>query len=73
MTNIQIFNQVIYIFSIIGFIYYVINRTILKKHPAKTSKNHTNAKQIKHSKKKEEHQKKPQNYIEACWDEINKI
>ncbi len=79
MTNVQIFNQVIYIFTLIGFLYHIINKKIRKNQVPKTYQ----AKRVpitperaKRINKKRARRNKPQqanNYIEACWDEVNKI
>lgn len=79
MTNIQIFNQVIYLFTAIGFLYHIINKRIMKNQRQRTyqSKKVTitpeRAKRINQKRARRNKPKQEGNYIEACWDEVNKI
>lgn len=73
MTNAEIWNQVIYLFTCIGFIYYVIN----KKMQEDCHKNiHKTKKVVPKTQAKKTHKKETpvaNNYIQACWDEVEKL
>lgn len=79
MPYADIWNQVITLFTMIGFLHFILTRKTRvqkSKKVYKTKKVYMTTERMRRIQAKKAHRKKTpiaNNYIEACWDEIQKI